>query len=177
VLIRDRRATDGPALEAIARQTHALDRYPKYLPDDLESFIADPTALGAWVAEDGGEVVGHVALHTHSVPEVMQALLSATGLDKDDVAVVARLLVAPAARRRGLGRILLERATAEAEALGRRAALDVVDEHTKAIALYEDCGWIRVAQVDWSLPGGRPFHELIYVAPERAPAQPPGTNR
>lgn len=166
VIIRDRSTSDAPALEAIALETHHHDRYPKYLPDDLRSFILEPDALGGWVATDGDRVVGHAALHPRSAPPIMDVVLAATGLDEDRIAVVARLLVAPGARRMGVGRALLERVTTEAVHLGRRLALDVVDEHVRAIALYEDCGWVRVGQVDWSLPGGRPLREYVYLAPD-----------
>lgn len=164
MLIRDRRPSDGPPLEAIAIETHRLDGYPKYLPGDLRSFIVDPEALGAWVAVDGADVIGHVALHHRTVPEVMD-VIAGTGLEEDGVAVVARLLVTPAARRRGIGRTLLEKATAEAYDRGRRAALDVVEEHTAAIRLYEHCGWTRIGRVDWELPGGLPLREFVYLSP------------
>lgn len=166
MIIRDRTAGDAAALEAIALETHHHDRYPKYLPDDLRSFIVEPDALGGWVAADGTRVVGHAALHRRSAPPVMDVVLAATGLDEDRVALVARLLVAPDARRMGVGRALLERVSTEAVCLGRRLALDVVDEHVSAIALYERCGWLRVGRVDWSLPGGRPLREYVYLAPD-----------
>jgi ribosomal protein S18 acetylase RimI-like enzyme len=166
VVIRPRRRSDSPALEAIARLTHEYDGYPKYLPDDLVSFIVDEDALAAWVAEVDGEVAGQVALHPRSVPEIMDLLFSATGLKDGDVAVIARLLVSPNTRGRGIGRALLDRATAEATTLGRRAVLDVVDQHRAAITLYERSGWVRVGRVDWSLPDGRPLREFVYVSPE-----------
>lgn len=166
MLIRTRRPTDGPALAAIAAETHVTDGYPKYMPDDVEAFIVQPDALASWVAEVGAEVVGHVALHASTAPEVMDVATSATGLDEDGLAVVARLLVAPAARRQGTGRDLLDRATQHARALGRRAVLDVVDDHVRAIALYEACGWTRVGEAEWYLPDRRPLHEFVYISPE-----------
>ena len=166
MLIRDRRPEDGAALEEIALETHAYDGYPKYLPSDLRSFIVDPDALVAWVAELDGMVVGHAALHSRSVQEVMNVALGATGLREDQVAVLARLLVSPSVRGMGIGRALLERATSAAAQLGRRAVLDVVEEHVAAIALYDRAGWTRVGQVEWKLPDGRPLREFVYVSPE-----------
>lgn len=165
MFIRRRAATDGAALEAMASETHRVDGYPKYLPGDLRGFIMNPDALGAWVAADDGELLGHVALHPDSAAEVMEVALAATGLPADGIAVVARLLVSPGARRRGAGRALLEQATTEAGRLGRRAVLDVVEEHTAAIALYERCGWTLVGRVEWTLPGDLPLREFVYVAP------------
>lgn len=167
VIIRNRSTSDGDALEAIALETHRLDGYPVYLPGDLRSFIVNDDALGAWVAADANEVLGHIALHPSSAREVMDVALSATGVGEDRIAVVARLLVAPTARRRGTGRALLEKATQESTRLGRRAVLDVVEDHRAAIILYENCGWTRVGQVDWTLPGDLPLREFVYLAPDR----------
>ncbi len=166
MIIRTRSRSDGEALEAIARETHQLDRYPMYLPEDLRSFIVNEDALGAWVAAgDDDEVLGHVALHRSSAKEVMDMAVLATGVAEDRIAVVARLLVAPAVRRRGTGRALLDKATQEAARLGRRAVLDVVEGHIAAIRLYENCGWTRAGMVDWSLPGDLPLREFVYLAP------------
>ncbi len=135
------------------------------MPGDLRSFIVNEDALGAWVAEDHDEVLGHVALHDSGATEVMDVALAAAGVGKDNIAFVARLLVAPGAQRRGIGRALLETATQEAVRLGRRAVLDVVEDHQAAIALYEKCGWTRVGRVDWKLPGDLPLREFVYLAP------------
>jgi GNAT superfamily N-acetyltransferase len=169
MIIRERSPGDGEALEAIALETHRRDGYPKYLPKDLRSFIVRPEGLGAWVAVSDGQVVGHVALHPHGNPQVVDLAVSVTGLDKDDVAVVGRLFIAPSARRQGIGRALLERATEAAVGLGRRAVLDVVEGHSAAIELYEACGWALVGRVYWELPGGLPLRELVYLSPERSP--------
>lgn len=172
-MIRERLPEDGTALESIAFETHAFDGYPKYLPGDLRSFIVDSGALTAWVAEVDGLVVGHVALHPRSVPEVMKIALDATGLREDQVAVLARLLVSPSVRGMGIGRALLEHATTAATRLGRRAVLDVVDDHVSAIALYDRSGWTRVGQVEWNLPDGRPLREFVYVSPGPGPGHGP----
>ncbi len=153
---------------AIALETHGRDGYPKYLPEDLGSFIIYGGALGAWVAISDGQVVGHVALHRHGAPQALELAVSATGLDEDSIAAIARLFVAPGAGRQGVGRALLDRATVEATRLGWRAILDVVEDHRAAVALYEACGWALLGRVDWSLPSGLPLRELVYLSPEPA---------
>jgi GNAT superfamily N-acetyltransferase len=166
MIIRERSCGDVEALEAVALETHRRDGYPKYLPKDLRSFIVDPDALGAWVAVRDGQVVGHVALHVHGAPEVVDMAVRVTGLEEDGVAVVGRLFVASSARRQGIGRALLERATEEAAHLGRRTVLDVVEDNRAAIELYEDCGWALLGRVNWELPGGLPLRELVYLSPD-----------
>ncbi|HMC40703.1 MAG TPA: GNAT family N-acetyltransferase [Acidimicrobiales bacterium] len=165
MIIRDRVPEDAAALEAIARVTHRVDRYPKYLPDDVRSFIVSADAVRAWVAVRDGRVIGQIALHEKSVPEVMDLVRAATGLPEDRVIVIARLLVDPGARRAGVGRALLDRAVEEATRMGRRAVLDVVEEHTAAIALYDGAGWTQLGTVEWSLPGDLWFREFVYLAP------------
>ena len=96
---------------------------------------------------------------------VMDLARATTGLDDDRLIVLARLLVAPTARRRGVGQALFQRAAAEAVNLGRRAILDVLIEHTAAIRLYEESGWNRVGRVTWHLPDGRPLDEYVYISP------------
>ncbi len=77
---------------------------------------------------------------------------------------MARLLVAPTARRRGIGRGLLGRAAEEAVALGRRPVLDVVTEHRSAIHLYDRCGWQPAGTVTVTFPELE-VTEVVYLAP------------
>ena len=164
--IRDRVPEDASALGEIARVTHELDGYPKYLPADPGAFIASSDAFAAWVVEVDGEVAGHVGLHDRTTGVVMDLASKETGLEYEDLVVLARLLVSPKYRGQGLGRLLLEKATDEAVRLGRRAVLDVVDSHTAAIRLYERNGWTCLGDVDWALPDGRGFHEYVYLSPD-----------
>jgi len=148
----------------MARAVHDLDGYPVYLPDDLESFLAEDDALGAWVAERGNEIVGHVALHRRSSPEIMALAKEATGLPDGDLAVVARLMVAPSARRAGVGRVLLDTAASQALALGRQPVLDVAVSLRDAVLLYEAAGWARAGPVTVQLPR-LALEELVFVGP------------
>jgi GNAT superfamily N-acetyltransferase len=86
----------------------------------------------------------------------------------DQLGVVARLLVCPDVRRRGVGRALLEVATQEARTLGRWPVLDVSDQFEPAVALYEHSGWVRAGQVHLELDG-QAIEELVYLGP--APAE------
>jgi len=64
--------------------------------------------------------------------------------------------VVPSARRRGIGRALMEALHAEAAARGvERVWLEVIVENTQALALYEDLGYEHVRDVEvWSVPRG-----------------------
>ena len=63
--------------------------------------------------------------------------------------------VIPSERRRGTGRALMEALHEQARGRGvERVWLEVIDENTQALALYEDLGYEHVRDVEvWSLPG------------------------
>ena len=105
------------------------------------------------MAEWHGHVCGHVALTERSSPAVM-AVLRRAGID-GAIGVVARLLVDPDVRRRGVGRALLQTAQSAAVAQHRLAVLDVVGSHRAAVALYRGAGWVELGGAAASLPDGR----------------------
>ena len=169
--IRSRVDADTDHLVELAQMIRARDAYPRVLLGSLRDFIVSKDALGAWVAVDdevtagppGNPILGHVALHSRSTTPVMTLASEATGRAHHELGVVARLMVAPSARRMGLGRRLLDVATAAASSKGRLAVLDVVREDRAAIALYDRCGWTRVGQVVVELPG-IVLDEFVYVS-------------
>ncbi len=163
--VRPRADGDLVACERLAEMVHAHDGYPVYLPGDLRSFLAVPDAIGAWVADEDDEVVGHVALHPARAGAVMDLATEKTGIPASRFGVVARLLVNPAARRLGIGRSLLDRAAGHATHLGLRPVLDVVDRHVSAIRLYESQGWIRLGQVTVTFGRGVPINEFVFIGP------------
>jgi len=164
--IRPRSDTHIDACERLARGVHALDGYPPYLSNgDFHAFLVSPDALGAWVAEKAGVVVGHVALHARSSDSVMAVASDALATTPEHLAVVARLLVDPESRGRGIGRSLLATATRHALDLGRWPILDVVTHFQMAINLYESSGWVRVGEVTLGLPDGTDVEEIVYAAP------------
>ena len=163
--VRDRADSDMVTLVRIAKWVHALDGYPKYLPDSLEQFVASPDALAAWVAEDGGALVGHVALHRRSSDAVMALASKALKQPVHQLGVIARLLVAPESRRRGIGRMLLDVATDESLKRGLWPILDVVTEHSSTISLYEQAGWNLAGRVTASFSDGNQLEERVFFGP------------
>jgi GNAT superfamily N-acetyltransferase len=165
VLIRRRLEADIDQCVLLAEEVHAKDGYPMYRPDDMRAFIGTPDALAAWVAEDDGEIVGHVALHPRSSPAVIEMASEAVGLRPEDLGVIARLVVSTRYRRRGIGRSLLEVAASEAHARGLWPVLDAVSAHESAIHLYDDCGWVRAGKVTVSWGEHPAVEELVYIGP------------
>jgi GNAT superfamily N-acetyltransferase len=170
VLIRPRRDGDIAACADLVREVNALDRYPRFLPGDLRSFLALDGAYGAWVADLDGDVAGHIALLPHGPRDVLEIAAGALGRPEDQLAVVARLFVSPRARGKGAGRMLLGAAAAEAAACGLWPVLDVDKDLSQAIALYEGSGWVRAGMVTVRFSGGRSLDEYVYLGPGLTPA-------
>jgi GNAT superfamily N-acetyltransferase len=165
-MIRRREERDLDALAALAADVQRNDGYPGKRPRDLRTFLVSDDALGAWVAEREGSVAGHVALHRTSLPVVMECARRALASTADDeLAVVARLIVSPTARREGIGRLLLERAATAARGLGRHPILDVVTRYDAANALYLAAGWVNAGEVEMRFADGTTLSSYVYVAP------------
>ncbi len=167
--VRTRTEADLNACVQLAEVVHRVDGYPPYLPGDLRSFVASPGVIEAWVAERNGEIVGHVALHGRSSDAVMALAAGVTGRPPDRLGVVARLFVAPAARRDGVGELLLGTAASAAVELGLWPILDVAAQFDAAIRLYEKCGWRCAGRVTVHFGDATSLDEVVYVAPDPGP--------
>jgi len=169
--VRPRRASDAGACLAMARQSRMADGYPPRGPIDLATFLSPPQQLAAWVADADGAVVGHVSLHRTGAAVTVAAAARYLGVAPGDVAVVARLMVGPGARRSGAGRRLLDTAAAEARRRGLHPVLDVATELEAAVALYERAGWERAGEVTIRLKTEPDLDCYVYVAPRSDPHQ------
>lgn len=164
--IRARRPGDDVRCLDIARDVRAADGYPPRGPIDVEHFLSPPQHLTAWVADVNRMVVGHVALHDTGAPVTMACAARQAGRDPADLAVVARVLVHPEARRGGLGRALVDRAVVDAHRRGRRPVLDVATHFGAAVALYESAGWERAGRVTITVDGEPDLACYVYVGPD-----------
>jgi GNAT superfamily N-acetyltransferase len=173
VLVRPKTDDDEVPCVALMRQTHEADGYPRYWPAEPHRFLRPRQETDAWVAEADGALVGHVALHDARNHPILPAAQRATGLPAERLAVVARLLVSPAAQGRGVGRQLLSAAVGHAHGENRRPVLDVVQESTAAISFYEKAGWTRLEPLTLELDGSTPDEPMgfpplqmwVYLAP------------
>jgi len=159
VLIRVRTAADLPACVGLLRQVHERDRYPLDWPADPVAFLTPADELVTWVATRDAVVVGQVML-----ADAPAGLAEAISIDAQGLVLLRQLFVAPVARGQRLGSRLLDVATAEAAARGRRAALEVLSINVDAIALYERAGWTAVGRTTphW-VPNG--MHAVVFLAP------------
>ena len=145
---------DVDAALAVAKVTHEQDAYPVVWPADPADFVAPTDSLAAWVAEaDAGEFLGQVRLRPPHGPPA-EVWTAGTNLPLDRLGVVARLFVAPPARRSGVGRRLLATAVQAAWNRDLVPVLDVLFCYDLARRLYEAEGWERLGQFVWPMPDG-----------------------
>ena len=177
--IRSRHDNDLAPLAAEIERSNRADHWPPHWPsfDDgfrLEQYLAAGEELAAFVAVDGDSAVAHVALHQDAAAAVVERATGALGLPSSKLAFVARLYVAPEARRRGVAAKLLARVATHARDLGRSPILDVWDQLGPANSLYEASGWHAVGSVTIAFRspcsprcthGGREITSLVRVAP------------
>ena len=158
LIIRERAPDDLLECVRVLQQVHRADGYPVVWPDDPVSWLSPPELFAAWVAEcpDTG-IGGHIALTTSGV------IADEAGPD----ALVSRLFVPPAGRRRRVGRHLLDHAQKHATSMGKSLMLEVAElGDGAAIALYERSGWLHVTikTATWTTPDGQPV-SLRYYRP------------
>src|SRR5262245_44920348 len=116
--------------------------------DHLRDAADRAAAAELWVAVDDGSVLGSV---TYCPPGSRWCEL-ATEPDQGEFRMLA---VAPAARRGGVGRALVEHCIARSRTLGHRElVLSSLASMTAAHRLYVTLGFVRAPELDWyPVPG------------------------
>jgi GNAT superfamily N-acetyltransferase len=127
-------------LADIVRLFHA---YAASLPVDLsyQDFAGEVAALpGKYAPPDGG------LLLVRDVDGIPIGCVALRPIDPAGTCEMKRLYVAPEARGRGLGAVLVAAIVREAEAIGyREMRLDTLPTMTRAIALYRRMGFAPMA--------------------------------
>ena len=176
LVVRPRVEADIDECVRVAAAVQENDGYPGRRPPDLRAFVHSSDALSAWVAEYDGSIAGHVAVHRESLRVVMERAAAVLNRDAAGLAVIARLIVAPAVRRLGIGRALLYAGAEAARRGGRHPILDVATHYEAAIALYRSCGWHAAGEVTMVFRDGTDLQSYVYVAPYPPERRAPGSH-
>jgi GNAT superfamily N-acetyltransferase len=160
-MVRARRDQDLEPLLVLLRSVYRADRYPVNWPNDPIRWLAAGREFGAWVFEHRDELVGHLALTPPDPDRAWEQWQEALQQPCEWLAVMRRLFVAPAARRRGVATQLIEAAEATAAERGLHLVLDVADNNRAAIEFWNTHGWREVGQA--TLPPGDEGHQLTVL--------------
>lgn len=133
----------------VLAEVHRRDGYPLNWPDRPAEWLSRGPLLGSWVAEVEGRLVGHASLTEGGEGDLAPMLWRERNRStRSATAVVSRLFVAPHARGRRIGALLVGQAVEEARHRGLHPVLDVAASDTAAAALYERLGWELMATVE-----------------------------
>ena len=160
-MIRPRRPGDLKRLVALLRAVYTSEGYPANWPNDPARWLALGRAIVAWVCEEDGELVGHLALTRPDPDRTWPQWQEALRARPEGLAVMRRLFVAPDRRRGGIASDLLTTAKTEADKRGLHPVLDVSDDNRGAIAFWKAHGWRQVGEA--LLPPGDEGHPLRLV--------------
>ncbi|MFH8405958.1 GNAT family N-acetyltransferase [Streptomyces sp. NPDC018019] len=150
----------------VLAEVHRRDGYPVNWPARPGAWLSCGPLLGSWVAELEGRPVGHVGLSRSGEGDLAPTLWSErNGTTREATAVVGRLFVAPWARGRRIGALLIGRAVREARHHGLHPVLDVVASDIAAAALYERLGWELMATVEQAWSPRQTVAVRCYAAP------------
>lgn len=167
--IRPRNARDLPACARLLRVVAGEHQYPAHWPDAPRSWLAGPDVLDAWVCEQQGEILGHVAVAT--VPRNGMSRVrwqEIMGKDTTELARISRLFVRRRVRGQGIATDLVDVAVDDIRRRGLSPVIDVVSTATDGIAFLERRGWRLLAMDPWGSATER--HRVHFYA---APARPP----
>ncbi len=164
IAIRPRRDDDITELAKVLVEVHALDGYPVEGVGNPREWLYPPGLLASWVATTDQVVVAQVALSEPDPDDLAPSLGRKAGITTP-LAVLGRMFVSPHARGLRLGAALTRTASDHANAIGRRAVLDVMDKDTAAIRTYEALGWQVLGHATHPYGDGRTEPATAYVAP------------
>lgn len=169
-MVRPRRPEDLERCVALLREVYDADGYPTVWPADPAGWLAGQRRLGAWVAEENGALLGHLALLGTDASRAYSQWRDALQMPVERVAVVSRLFVSPSARGRGIGGALIRCAEEHAQAAELGLVLDVAAHNEDAIAFYERRGWRQVGRADLAL-SAEPWtlDVVLFVRLDKAP--------
>lgn len=164
VEIRPTIPADLDTLADVLVQVHAVDGYPVEGVDEPRAWVELPDSLGQWTALLCGRPVGHVALLRpcpgDGAPTLLDGDATAT---LGDVGVLARLFIAPAARRRSLADALMRVVEEAADQAHLTVVLDVMEKDAAAIKLYESRGWKLLGGIKHEAGQGAPVEALAFA--------------
>jgi ribosomal protein S18 acetylase RimI-like enzyme len=164
-MVRARSDEDLEPLVVLLRAVYLTDGYPANWPNDPRRWLAGSNTIAAWIFEQRGEVLGHLALTAPAPDRAWPEWQQACGVAGERLSVMRRLFVDPNSRRDGVATALVKTAEREAAARGMPLVLDVAADNRAAISFWKRHGWRDVGEA--SLPPGdegRPLRLRLLVA-------------
>ncbi|WP_434967705.1 GNAT family N-acetyltransferase [Janibacter indicus] len=165
VEIRPTIPADLDSLADVLVDVHAADGYPVEGVEDPSAWLRLSAPIGQWTALHESRPVGHVALVRPDAGDAGPRLLSKQEeFPLEEIAVLARLFVAPDHRGRSVAERLVRVAEACARAEGLRVSLEVMMKDVAAIRLYKKLGWKSIGEFEYAHGSNERTRALIMAA-------------
>jgi GNAT superfamily N-acetyltransferase len=151
----------------VLRDVYTADAYPSSWPSDPSSWLTPRGLSCAWVAVADAPIVGHVVAGTID-EQADPHFTRVSNRVASELVEIKRLFVAPHARARGIGRLLLEAAIAYAKSHALEPILEVTADRQGPVQFYERSGWQRVGTnvATWQRASGeRPLLHQYLLCP------------
>jgi len=160
--IRRRRRRDIQPCARLLRRALFEGQFPGHGPEAPRAWLEGDDVLSAYVAEQHGEIVGHVAVsRIEADPTSNNRWREVTGRPVDDLAAVSRLFVRPRFRGQGYGSALLDVAATDIRARGLVPVHEVVTETCLPPGFHVGRGWrLRSTDPRPGKPAGLWVHRL-----------------
>ncbi|KAI1421121.1 acyl-CoA N-acyltransferase [Xylaria sp. FL1777] len=161
-VIRLRKDEDLAACVEIMTAVYHTSGYPVGgVENALEELRTDDQA---WVAEDNGVIIGHVAMNKARETYVNVALWLER-YPQADVMVLGRLFVHPERRGRGAATKLIRTVEEEARSKGKRLLILALVKDQDAIRLYRHLGWEHYATTVFRWGKGNEIDAECFASP------------
>ncbi|CAN5409379.1 GNAT family N-acetyltransferase [soil metagenome] len=150
--VRLRRDRDVPTCARLVRRAFFEGQFPGQHDEEPRLWLTDPDVVGAWVTEQDGEVVAHVAISR--VDSHLDAVTSlrwreSTGHVPSDLLAVSRLFVRPRFRGQGIAATLIDVACAEIRSRGHVPVYEVTTTSSLPPPYSRDHGWRLRSTEPW----------------------------
>jgi len=158
ITVRRRTPSDIPALCTLLEKQRPVTGYPEIwpLPFPVQSFIERKNEADAWVAEIGGEVVGHIALGHVKVPRDSETDVGETEAriwagaykttDFASLRCIGVLFTDSDRPKTGIGAALVKAAIQSCRDDNTLPVLECIKEKTHNVEYYRRRGWVIVGE-------------------------------
>jgi ribosomal protein S18 acetylase RimI-like enzyme len=167
LIIRPRQDADLESAGTALVDVHGTDGYPVEGVADPVAWLQPNGLISSWIAELDGQIVGHVAIsEPQPGDDAVRLWLEQSDDTIDNVAVIGRLFVTKAARRKAIGEKLARAVVTDPEVRGKRLVLDVMEKDQDAIRLYERLGLRKIGTATHKFGEGQTITAYCYVVPD-----------
>ncbi|EMC92782.1 hypothetical protein BAUCODRAFT_77041 [Baudoinia panamericana UAMH 10762] len=165
ITVRERAARDVDECVELLELVYQRDGYPVQGTANAVSFLTGESTWRAWVAEEQGRIVGHIAVSSPSNDDLAVALHRSI-YGNQAIAVLERLFVHPTARGCGAASALMQTAQSYGASKGQRLVLFALIKDRNAIRLYERLGWRNFGTALYNYGNGKQMDAICFCTPQ-----------